>query len=171
MMARGVPADSANMRSKSVLWGWVFLLACVPLLWAGEPPLPKPGPRDKCPVCGMFVAKYPDWVAAVRFTSGEVAFFDGVKDMLTFYFNVGKYAPGKTAGDVDSLQVTDYYALEPIDGRTAFYVTGSDVFGPMGRELIPFAQRNEAEEFLRDHRGKAMHPFDEMGLHVLKSLE
>ena len=52
--------------------------------------------------------------------------------------------------------MTDYYALEPIDGRTAFYVVGSDVFGPMGKELIPFAQRAQAEEFLKDHKGRAI---------------
>ena len=43
----------------------------------------------------MFVAKYPDWTAAVGFASGELAFFDGVKDMLKFTFNLGRYAPGK----------------------------------------------------------------------------
>ena len=58
--------------------------------------------------------------------------------------------------------VTDYYSLEPIDGRAAFYVIGSDVFGPMGKELVPFARREDAEEFLRDHSGRRIIVFDEI---------
>jgi nitrous oxide reductase accessory protein NosL len=142
----------------------------VPAVWAGDA-LPKPGPKDKCPVCGMFVAKYPDWTASLRFASGEQAFFDGVKDLLKFHFNMGRYAPGKTPADIATIQVTDYYSLEPIDGRTAFYVVGSDVFGPMGKELIPFAQRAQAEEFLKDHKGLGIHAWSEIGPDVLKALE
>ncbi len=29
-----------------------------------------PKPTDKCPVCGMFVSKYPDWVAQVVYRDG-----------------------------------------------------------------------------------------------------
>ena len=83
---------------------------------------------EKCPVCGMFVAKYPDWVAAIAFSDGLTVFFDGVKDMLKYYFNMGKYAPGKTTADIQAIHVTDYYRLEPINGRQAFYVVGSDVY-------------------------------------------
>ena len=27
--------------------------------------LPKPGTKDLCPVCGMLVSKYPNWVATI----------------------------------------------------------------------------------------------------------
>ena len=57
----------------------------------------KPSKKDKCPVCGMFVAKYPDWVAQVRFTNGQTAYFDGVKDLCKFYFNIGHYRPGRSS--------------------------------------------------------------------------
>ena len=33
--------------------------------------LPAPGPRDICQVCGMFVAKYPDWIATILFADGH----------------------------------------------------------------------------------------------------
>jgi len=39
--------------------------------------------------------------------------------------------------DIDSIYVTDYYNLTLIDGYQAFYVVGSNVYGPMGKELIP----------------------------------
>jgi len=32
---------------------------------ASSIPVPKPGPMDLCPVCGMPVSKYPNWVATL----------------------------------------------------------------------------------------------------------
>ena len=51
----------------------VFLLIfslSVPAL-GGEKKALKPSPKDRCPVCGMFVAKYPDWVAEIIFKDGS----------------------------------------------------------------------------------------------------
>jgi len=35
-------------------------------------------------------------------------------------------------------------------------VTGSDVLGPMGEELVPIAGKQAAETFLRDHGGSGI---------------
>jgi nitrous oxide reductase accessory protein NosL len=67
--------------------------------------------------------------------------------------------------------VTDYYALRRVDARGAWYVLGSDVFGPMGRELVPFAAEQDAREFLADHRGKRVLRFFEVTPAILKELE
>ena len=157
------------MRLKAVLF--LVLLLCVPVLRADEMKPLKPGPKDKCPVCGMFVAKYPDWVAAIAFADGSTVFFDGVKDMLKYYFNMAKYAPGKTTADIQTIHVTDYYRLEPVDGRRVFYVAGSDVYGPMGKELIPFEKEAEAQEFMKDHKGKAVLPFGQIDLSLVMGLD
>ena len=73
----------------------ILLLPALAVLPAAAESLPPvvPEPGDKCPVCGMFVAKYPDWVAKVRFADGQTAFFDGVKDLCKFYFDIGHYRP------------------------------------------------------------------------------
>jgi nitrous oxide reductase accessory protein NosL len=84
-----------QLKAKAILF--ILLLTAVPLLSAGDSAPVKPGPKDKCPVCGMFVAKYPDWVAAFVFRDGSTVFFDGVKDMMKYYFNLAKYAPGRAA--------------------------------------------------------------------------
>jgi nitrous oxide reductase accessory protein NosL len=131
----------------------------------------KPSPKDKCPVCGMFVAKYPDWVAAIRFREGSTVFFDGAKDMFKFYFDLKKYNPSKRQTDIETLQVTDYYDLTPVNGFEAFYVLGSDVYGPMGRELIPFAKEEAAKEFLTDHKGKSIIKFKEVTPALIKTLD
>ena len=126
---------------------------------------------DKCPVCGMFVAKYPDFVAQIIFTDGTYAVFDGAKDMFKYYFNLGKYNPSKRPADIAFLYVTDYYSMKPVDGRAASYVVGSDVFGPMGRELIPFGQEKEAQLFMKDHAGKKMIRFEAVTPELLKELD
>jgi nitrous oxide reductase accessory protein NosL len=122
----------------------------------------QPGPRDKCPVCGMFVYKYPDWVAQILFKDGSYALFDGTKDMFKYYFNLQKYHPSKKAADIDSIYVTDYYDLTPIDGYKAYYVEGGDVYGPMGKELIPFEKEGAAKEFMKDHKGKSILKFPDV---------
>ena len=139
--------------------------------WAGDPIPLKPTSKDKCPVCGMFVYKYPDWVSQAVFRDGSRIYFDGVKDLLKFYFKVPHYQPGKSRGEITVLYVTDYYSLESIEGTRAYYVIGSDVFGPMGKELIPFGKEAEAREFLKDHKGKRMLRFQEVTPEILKTLD
>lgn len=126
---------------------------------------------DKCPVCGMFVAKYPDFLAQINFTDGSYALFDGAKDMFKYILNIKKYTAVKERSDIAAISVTDYYNMTPIDSRTAWYVVGSDVFGPMGRELVPFNQEMEAKEFMKDHSGKTLLRFDEVTPELIQGLE
>ena len=131
----------------------------------------KPSPKDKCPVCGMFVAKYPDFLAEILFKDGSSAFFDGAKDMFKYYFHLEKYHPSRKRSDIDSIYVTDYYNLTLIDGTHAYYVVGSDVYGPMGRELIPFDKEADAREFMKDHKGKLLLRFREITFETVKGLD
>src|SRR5512140_386231 len=89
---------------------------------------------DKCPVCGMFVAGYKNWLAEIIFADGSYAVFDGPKDMFRYYLNVKKYNPSKTASDISSVFITEYYSTELTDARKVFFVLGSNVNGPMGAE-------------------------------------
>jgi nitrous oxide reductase accessory protein NosL len=133
--------------------------------------IPPPTAKDKCPVCGMFVSSYKEWLAALRLHNGSIKYFDGPKDLSTFYLNPGRYAPSAKQADITAVIVTDYYSLRKIDGRTAYFVIGSDVLGPMGKELIPFAKKSDAQAFLTDHKGKKIIGFKEITPAVLKSLE
>lgn len=130
-----------------------------------------PSKKDKCPVCGMFVYKYPDWTAQIIFKDGTAVFFDGVKDMVKYYLNMNKYTPSRKVTDITAFFVNDYYGLKPIDAKKAFYVIGSDVYGPMGKELIPFAKEAEAREFMKDHKGVKILTFQGITSEILKSLE
>jgi len=146
------------------------LLSALPA-GAEGPTVAKPSPKDKCPVCGMFVSKYPDWVAVLAFKDGTLRYFDGPKDLFKFLLDLKQYAPGKVQSDIDRFFVTDYYAVRQVDGRAAFYVLGSDVYGPMGKELIPFEKETDAREFLKDHQGRNILRYKEITSAVLQGLD
>jgi nitrous oxide reductase accessory protein NosL len=140
-------------------------------LSAADSGVPKPTARDKCPVCGMFVAKYPDWLAAVRFWDGSHVFFDGAKDLFKYLHDPKKYDPARKRADIQAVAVMDYYGLTWIDARKAWYVLGSDVYGPMGRELIPLEREADAREFMKDHKGVKIIRFAEATPEVIKNLD
>jgi len=154
------------LRSALVAVFLIFLLAPV-----GQAEPVKASKTDKCPVCGMFVAKYPDWVAQIIYTDGGYALFDGVKDLFKYYFNIKKYDASRDRSGIAFIYVTDYYEMTPIDGRKAWYVLGSDVYGPMGRELIPFAKEADAKEFIKDHAGKTLIRFNDVTPDLVKGLD
>ncbi|MFN8091135.1 MAG: nitrous oxide reductase accessory protein NosL [Vicinamibacteria bacterium] len=132
---------------------------------------PAPRPADKCPVCGMFVAKYPQWVATVVWQGGAAVHFDGAKDLFTYMLDLPKHAPGRSPRDVATVAVTEFYDVRTIDARQAFYVVGSDVLGPMGRELVPFASRAAADEFSRDHGGRRVLRFGDVTLRLVQRVD
>jgi nitrous oxide reductase accessory protein NosL len=120
---------------------------------------------EKCPVCGMFTYKYPRWAAQIFYvenTQEKHYSFDGVKDLLKFYFNPqgwGNYAI-KDKSDIAKILVTDYYSQRAIDAKKAYYVLGSDAYGPMGNELIPFENEADAKIFFKDHKGSKIKQFE-----------
>ncbi|MFN2354281.1 MAG: nitrous oxide reductase accessory protein NosL [Desulfopila sp.] len=123
--------------------------------------------NERCPVCGMFVAKYPNWLAQIQLADGETAMFDGVKDMMAYFFEPRKYGAKSTVEDV---YVKDYYSQQWVDGKKALYVLGSDVMGPMGHELIPLASMKAAKSFLEDHKGKKIYNFNEIDRALIDAL-
>ena len=131
----------------------------------------KPGKKETCPVCGMFVSLYPDWTSAVAYNHGLVHYFDGAKDMFKYLFEMKKWAPGLSGQDIVSIGVTDYYTLKMIDGKKAFFVLGSDVLGPMGHEPIPLKTKMDAIVFKQDHFGLSITTFDEMTLERIQNLD
>ena len=122
--------------------------------------------KEKCPVCGMFVAKYPRWAAQIFYKHGDHEHkfsFDGVKDLMKFYFNPKKWGDYPVNKEmISQILVTDYYSQEGIDGSKAYYVIGSDVYGPMGNELIPFLNEEDAKTFKEDHEGTKIIQFKDI---------
>ena len=155
---------------RSVTLAAAFLLVATLAVAAPRKPV-KPAANDKCPVCGMFVAKYPGFTAQLLYKDGSHALFDGAKDLFKYLQNLKKYAPGRQESQFDAIYVTDYYSLAPVEATGAWYVLGSDVFGPMGKELIAFGKEADAVEFKKDHRGKMILRFREVTPAVTATLE
>ena len=117
---------------------------------------------EKCPICGMFVYKYPRWAAQIFYGDKHLS-FDGVKDMMKYYFEHQK--------NISKILVTDYYSQKAIDARKAYYVLGSDIYGPMGEELIPFLKIDEAKRFRLDHKGKKILKFADTTIEEVYKLD
>ena len=138
-------------------------------LAVGPSPIP-PSPEDRCATCGMFVQPFPTFLAEIAMADGSHVFFDGAKDLFKYYLKLHKEEP-QMAETIRAIFVTDYYSVEMVDGESAYYVAGSDVYGPMGPELVAFRSEEEAREFKRDHKGKKVLAFrevDEQALELLK---
>lgn len=67
---------------------YLQLLAFTPVILANNAATYTVSDEIRCRVCGMFVAKHPNWLAQIHYNDlKETIFFDGVKDMMVFYFN------------------------------------------------------------------------------------
>ena len=127
--------------------------------------------KDRCPVCGMFVHPYQKWITQIQFEDRSHHSFDGMKCMCRFFINPKKYDATKKKEDIKLILVRDYYTLKFIRHDTAFYVVGSDVFGPMGHELLPFGSEKNAGTFLADHNGLKILRFNEINSELLDKLD
>ncbi len=124
---------------------------------------PIVAPKDaKCPVCGMFVSKYPKWIAKITTKEHKEYYFDGNGDLMQFYF--------KSKENLDKIFVTDYYNITAIPAKEAWYVIGSNIYGPMGDEIISFASKADAQRFNADHFGKKILSFDEITEDIVETL-
>jgi len=161
---------------RRVLLRGALAISAAAFVWAGpaltEGSQPqRPGPEDRCAVCGMFVHKYEAWVATIVHTDGSAVFFDGPKDLFRYYLRPEEYQRGEKAKDFAEIYVTDYYTTKAIPARDALFIVGSDVMGPMGKELVPVGSAEAAETFRRDHKGERVLAFDEVELSDISTLE
>jgi nitrous oxide reductase accessory protein NosL len=118
----------------------------------------------------MFVAPFRPFLAEIVFSNGEVAFFDGPKDLFKHYLRLKK-ADDEEFEKIEGVLVTDYYSVEMIDGMKAYFVVGSDVYGPMGPELVPFRAEEDAKVFKKDHKGKSIHRFGDVDESTLRGFK
>ena len=148
--------------------------ACIRALADDSRSSPKPGlkpidetgrmqisSRDRCPVCAMWVAKYKKFAAGIQLTDGTTYYFCGCGCMIRcwlhpeIYLSVAKEALKRPV-------VQDYFTGEQTDGRSAYWVAGSDVIGPMGPAVVPIADARHIEVFKRRHGAKAIFRLSEL---------
>lgn len=78
-----------------------------------------------------------------------------------------KYLLSKAPNGV--LFVRSYYRQERVPGRTVLFVTGSDVLGPMGEDLIP-VEADLEPKFRVEHKSKQSYRFEQLTLSFVESI-
>lgn len=121
------------------------------------------GASHPCDNCGMPWEDYPKWHSKIVTDGNSEAWFCSSRCMF-IHLNEQKVPRNGLQAEV-----TDYYTLEPIDGTSAFFVTGSDVSGPMGPGFVAFSTEEAASEFMADHNGQQVLKFNEITWQVIKN--
>jgi len=133
-------------------------------------PMPQPIlEQQTCPVCGMYPVRYPHWQTQILFQDGQSVAFDGGKDLFRFLLSPADYPQHQGEANILAVWVHDFNSVQWIDGQAAYFVVGSEELGPMGKEVIPFANLAEAEAFLAAKGGKLAR-FNEIDAQLLAEL-
>lgn len=135
----------------------------------------KIGKDMRCPVCGMFPARYPKWQAQVIFQHGDLRAIDSPLDLFRYLHNLPRYERQQTtqgrAAIIAAIYLTDYLKGGWVDARQAYFVAGSSARGPMNNADLPaFNGRAAAEKFAASQGGRVL-AFEEITPELLANLE
>jgi len=114
--------------------------------------------QDRCPVCGMYPAKYPKNKCQIQTRDKTVYHFCSTQCMFEFLKNTKRYANKDVQPFL--IWVIDYDGGQWIYGKSAYYVVGSTVQGPMGKEAFPFSNLSSGSAFAKTNSGKILRFYD-----------
>lgn len=114
--------------------------------------------QDKCPVCGMYAAKYPKNKCQIQSRDKTVYHFCSTQCMFEFLKNSNKYVNKDVQPFL--IWVVDFEGGQWIYGKSAYYVVGSSMAGPMGKEAFPFINLSSAGAFAKANKGKVLRFYD-----------
>jgi hypothetical protein len=117
----------------------------------------------RCALCGMRVDRNSLWRAGLVDAAAVERIFDTPKCLLRFRLGEG----GRGARDA---WMIEYYSGERRPAEDLYYVIGSDVRGPMGRDAVPIEGRERAERFREDHHGERVLAWREIDAAIVDSL-
>jgi len=112
----------------------------------------EPTDKDVCTVCGMYPANYPKHDCQIWAMDGNTLHFCSTQCMVNFNTDPSKYVKGPAKTKMAWVTLFSDGMYESAFG--AYYVVGSKLNGPMGREAIPFKLKKNAEEFVAANDGK-----------------
>ena len=148
-----------------------FLFGFLTMPVFGDDPLPMTITKDhKCPTCGMRVAGFRNWHTQMVYSDHTNHAFCAVKCLMAFYFDPSRFSDTHNPRDTRTLFAKDYYTQDWHNMKTMYYVMGSDVMGPMGRDLVPFSDPKAAETFLEDHNGEKILKFEDITQDLVQKL-
>ncbi len=118
-------------------------------------------PPGRCAHCGMKLDPSSAWLSERVLPDGKKLSYDTPRCALL------ARAKDRAAG---TLRVQDFYDRKWYDASELRFVTGSDVLGPMGPDLVPVDPARSAK-FVQDHKGERALRLDEISQTTLDDLK
>jgi copper chaperone NosL len=112
----------------------------------------EPTETDTCVVCGMYPARFPRHHCQIWAMDESTLHFCSTRCMVHYIADPVKYVKDPVQTKMAWVTIFADNMYESAFG--AYYVVGSRVDGPMGREAIPFKFKKDAEVFVRENGGK-----------------
>lgn len=108
---------------------------------------------DRCPVCGMRVAKHKKFASAIELDDGTAYYFCGTGCMIKSWMHPEIFV-GRDKTTLGRAVTPEYFGGEYVDALSVRWVAGSDVVGPMGPALVPLKDDADLRTFEKRHGGK-----------------
>jgi nitrous oxide reductase accessory protein NosL len=125
--------------------------------------------EDRCPVCAMRPAKYPEFSCAIVLTNGCTHYFCSSGCMINAWLEPERLLNTPRI-NLKRCIVRNYFTSEEIDGTTAIWIAGSDVIGPMGHAPLPVKTEEELTAFRRRHCASMVFSLPKLDLKTWKQI-
>jgi len=131
-----------------ILWLIVF----IGLPGAASAQAKKIETHKECPLCGMYPARYPQFNCQIVFKGGSYEAFDSAVGLLVYLLFPDK--TGIQPKPVAGIYFKDYVKESWLAADRTFFVTGSEIMGPMGVEFLPADSQRAAKELKKQEKGQ-----------------
>ena len=108
----------------------------------------------RCTVCGMYPARYPEHRCQLSTGDGETQHFCSSQCLVSFLAFPKEYM--KKSIQVKSVWVTVSHEQSYEYANGLYYLVGSQIMGPMGKEALPYRNKAMAEKAAKDHGGQVI---------------
>jgi len=115
----------------------------------------EPTSENRCLVCGMYPARFPKHRAQVSMADGSHQHFCSNQCLVHFMADQKKYL--KIPEKVKSIWVTVYPDGGYEYAMGLYYLVGSNIMGPMGKEALPYRLKSDADSAAEEHGGSVIH--------------
>ena len=137
----------------------LFLLMTIASCSSQDTPVQalEPDRSSMCALDGMLLVDYPGPKGQILYNNGEREFYCDTVELLSIYLRPEQQRRIRAIftqdmGKADWKEPRDHW----IDAKKAYYVQGSELHGSMGPTFATFANKEDAESFIKEHGGKLL---------------
>ncbi|MCF8056612.1 MAG: nitrous oxide reductase accessory protein NosL [Desulfocapsa sp.] len=113
-----------------------------------------PSHEDRCQVCGMYPARFPAHRCQLTTMGGNRYHFCSSKCLTSYQANPEQYV--KKTAKTESIWVTVFPDGGYEYAMGLYYLVGSSIMGPMGKEALPFRSKADAAKSAAENGGKVV---------------